>query len=106
MQTWETQYKVGLKDRYSARKMTKPVQFILQAPEAERVCIAGDFNHWNISSHPLARQPDGGWRIEVLLHHGHHLYAFIVDGALTLDPHAQGVAHNPQGQRVSVIAVS
>ena len=106
MHTLGLQYTIGLKDRYSAKKMAKPVPFLLQAPEAGRVCLMGDFNHWNAVSHPMHRLPDGGWRIEVPLHHGHHLYVSIVDGALALDPNAQGVARNQKGERVSLIAVS
>ena len=50
--------------------------------------------------------PDGNWRGEVPLHHGHHLYAFVVDGKLTLDPRAQGISRNEKNERVSLIAVS
>jgi hypothetical protein len=38
--------------------------------------------------------------------HGHHRYAYLVDGALTLDPRAMGVTRNDEGQRVALIAVS
>lgn len=100
------QYKIGPKDRYSAKRMAKPVQFICQASEAHRVFIMGEFNQWNPSSHPMSRQPDGCWRVEVSLTHGHHLYLFVVDGQSTLDPNAQGVARNEKGERVSLVAVS
>jgi 1,4-alpha-glucan branching enzyme len=106
MHTWESQFKIGLKDRYSAKKMAKPVQFMVCAPEASRVCVSGDFNHWSATSHPMSRLPDGGWRVEVPLHHGHHQYLFVIDGVPTLDPKAQGVARNHKGERVSLIAVS
>ena len=93
-------------DRYSARKMVKPVNFICVAPEARRVCLIGDFNGWNRESHPMKRQPDGSWLVQIPLHHGHHHYVFLVDGKAVLDPRAQGIARNPQGERVSLMAVS
>jgi hypothetical protein len=42
----------------------------------------------------------------VELHHGHHRYAFLVDGNLTLDPRAQGITRNDHGERVSLVPVS
>lgn len=93
-------------DRYSAKKMFKPVNFVCVAPAAQQVNLAGDFNHWNPEASPMQRQPDGAWLLQVPLHHGHHQYLFIVDGKPVLDPRAQGVARNRRGERVSLIAVS
>jgi hypothetical protein len=42
----------------------------------------------------------------VPLHHGHHQYAFLVDGQMVLDPHAHGVARDRRGHKVSLLAVS
>jgi 1,4-alpha-glucan branching enzyme len=93
-------------NRYSAKKHLKPVVFICQAPSAQQVRITGDFNDWDFSSHPLARQPDGAWRIELPLNHGHHHYLFVVDGKAMLDPRAQGIARNHKNEKVSLVAVS
>lgn len=93
-------------DRYSAKKMSKPVNFVCVAPDAMRVCLAGDFNEWSPDSNPMHRQPDGAWLVQVQLHHGHHQYRFVVDGKPVLDPRAHGVARGPRGERVSLIAVS
>jgi len=92
--------------RYSARKHLKPVIFICQAPSARQVCIMGDFNDWDLSSHPMSRQPDGAWRTELPLNHGHHHYLFVVDGKPLLDPRAQGIARNHKNEKVSLVAVS
>ncbi len=36
--------------------------FAVWAPNAERVCVIGDFNHWDKNSHPLqARGQSGVW---------------------------------------------
>ena len=91
--------------RYSAKKMTKPVVFMCLQREAQRVSVMGDFNDWNPETHPMQRQLDGAWRIEVPLTHGHHRYLFSVDGVLELDPRAQGMEKVEEGH-VSLVAVS
>jgi 1,4-alpha-glucan branching enzyme len=96
----------GASDRYSAKKFSVPVNFIHLAPHAKHVSIVGDFNDWHPNAHPMKRQPDGAWIIQVQLSHGHHLYLFYVDGKEVLDPRAQGVARNEKGHKVSMIAVS
>lgn len=35
------------------------------APAADRVCLAGDFNNWNVDSHPLERKENGIFEIEL-----------------------------------------
>ena len=93
-------------NRYSARKMAKPVNFACFAPKAHGVTIAGDFNHWDEASHPLARQPDGAWTIQLQLNHGHHQYVFLVDGHPALDPKANGAARHARFGKVSLLSVS
>ena len=92
--------------RYSAKKMAKPINFLCIAPEAQEVCVIGDFNEWNGDSHSMNRQFDGSWGTQIDLHHGHHRYQFLIDGKPSLDPSANGVVRNEQNERVSLIAVS
>ena len=91
---------------YGAKKTLRAVNFICQAPQAHAVSLVGDFNHWNPSAHPMKRMPDGAWLLTVELKHGHHRYAFLVDGTLALDPRAQGITRNDHGERVSLMPVS
>ena len=91
---------------YSARKMVKPIPFLCHAQEAHSVFIMGDFNDWDPGSHPMKRQLDGVWRVELPLCHGHHHYLFVIDGKPALDPRAGGVARNERDEKVSLIAVS
>lgn len=91
---------------FAPRKTLRPVNFICNAPLAQAVALVGDFNKWNPSAHLMKRMPDRAWMLTVELHHGHHRYAFLVDGVLTLDPRAQGVTRNDKGERVSMIPVS
>ena len=94
------------KNRYSAKNMAKPVNFVCRAPDAKEVFITGDFNDWHPTSHPMTRQPDGAWQIHLPLTHGHHHYRFIVDGKPHLDPKASGVTRDLEGHKASLIAVS
>ncbi|MDB6064206.1 MAG: glycoside hydrolase family 13 domain protein [Pedosphaera sp.] len=93
-------------DRYSAKKTTKPVNFVCLAPTAQAVTLIGDFNDWDPAAYPMKRQPDGAWLLQVPLNHGHHHYQFLVDGKPTLDPRAQGIARNEKNEKVSLLAVS
>jgi 1,4-alpha-glucan branching enzyme len=91
---------------YGPRKTLRAMNFICNAAQAQAVSLVGDFNAWNPAAHPMKRMPDGAWLLSVELHHGHHRYAFLVDGNLTLDPRAQGITRNDHGERVSLVPVS
>ena len=99
-------YSIGKANRYSAKNNLRPTNFLLLAPKAREVFVVGDFNDWQVGAHPMTRQPDGGWRAQIPLNHGHHHYLFLVDGKPTLDPRAQGTARNEQNEKVSLIAIS
>jgi 1,4-alpha-glucan branching enzyme len=99
-------YSLNRPGRYSAKKMAKPVNFIHSAPDAQRVCLAGDFNDWNPAACLMKKQPDGNWLVQIHLTHGHHHYLFLVDGKPVLDPAAQGTARNERDEKVSLISVS
>jgi len=93
-------------NRYGGRNTTKPVSFYCSAPTAASVVLIGDFNNWDATSHPMQRQVDGGWLLQVQLTHGHHRYRFLVDGKPFLDPRGTGLALNERNEQVSLIAVS
>ena len=82
------------------------VNFFCLAPQAKSVSLAGDFNGWVPTAHPMTRMPDGGWTIRLELPHGHHQYLFLVDGKPTLDPNAMGKVRNEHNDTVSLIAIS
>lgn len=93
-------------NRYGAQHNLRAVNFICHAAQAQSVSIVGDFNQWKASANPMQQMPDRAWMIRLDLKHGHHRYAFLVDGQLTLDPQAMGITRNDQNERVSLIAVS
>jgi 1,4-alpha-glucan branching enzyme len=84
----------------------RAINFICRAPSAKGISLVGDFNQWNPTAHPMKQMPDHSWLLTVELKHGHHRYAFLVDGVLTLDPHAQGITRNDKGERVCLVPVS
>jgi 1,4-alpha-glucan branching enzyme len=87
-------------------KPLRALNFICNAPQAKSVSVVGDFNQWNPAAHAMKQMPDKTWLLNIELKHGHHRYAFLVDGALTLDPKAQGITRNDKGERVSLVPVS
>lgn len=93
-------------NRCAAKNMAMLVNFVCVAPQAKAVYITGDFNDWHPTSHPLSRQDAGAWQLDLPLDHGHRCYRFLVDGKPMLDPKAQGIARNHQGEKVSLVAVS
>ena len=75
----------------------KRTEFSISAPQAKSVYIAGDFNQWNPSSHPLRIDDKGIWRISIALNPGQYEYRFLVDGELQNDPNCSSFVENPFG---------
>ena len=56
------------------------------------VFVAGDFNEWDSSSHPLTQQNDGRWKTDIALEAGSYAYKFVVNETQTqwtCDPEAE-----------------
>ncbi len=58
------------------------VKFVFAGPRAaSTVALVGDFNGWDTSRTPMARDPrSGSWTVALPLNAGRHVYAFVVDG--------------------------
>jgi len=72
-------------------------EFSLSAPQATSVFIAGDFNQWNLSAHPLKQDKKGVWKISLPLGSGRYEYRFLVDGQWQNDPNCSSFIENPFG---------
>lgn len=83
------------------------VQFVLYAPDAHQVAVAGSFNQWDAAATPLARSDGSGlWAATLTLPVGQHQYTFVVDGTRWIpDPQAPAV-DDGFGRRNSVVAVA
>ena len=82
------------------------VRFVLVAPDARQVSLAGTFNQWNTQVTPLVRAgATGVWTATLTLPAGQHQYAFVVDGARWVpDPGAPAV-NDGFGRRNSVLTL-
>ncbi len=83
------------------------VRFVLYAPGAKRVAVAGSFNQWDQRAAPLVPAGASGvWSTTLAIPVGQHQYAFVVDGERWVaDPAAPGV-DDGFGHRNSVVAVT
>ena len=82
------------------------VEFVLHAPDARSVAVAGDFNDWNPSVTPLLRRDGGLWVAKVPLPAGRYEYTFVVDGATWMpDPAAPAAAAGDFGATNSLLVV-
>lgn len=78
------------------------VVFVLRAPEAAEVALAGDFSQW--APVPMERVR-GGWKLVQALPPGLHHFGFIVDGEWALPADAPGVVDDGWGQKNASIVV-
>lgn len=82
---------------------TKMVTFSIFAPNAENVYLAGTFNDWSDSKHPLKKDRKGNWKKRLKLVAGKHEYKFIVDGEWTTDPENEESENNSLGSTNSIL---
>ena len=84
-----------------------PVPITFDAASAKRVSIVGDFNGWDSEASPLERfGSNGPWTATVKVTPGRHLYAFMVDGKLVVDPRAPHARDLDFGGEASVLMVT
>lgn len=61
--------------------MGKPVVFRFACPGARSVTLAGSFNEWDTSAHPMVCHAHLDlWSLTLLLEPGQYEYKFFVDG--------------------------
>ena len=59
----------------------RKVHFIFQAPEANEVYLAGEFNGWHTQTMPMIKAENGVWKAAMELNVGLYEYKLFVDGA-------------------------
>jgi len=83
------------------------VRFVLYAPGAKRVAVAGTFNQWDQTAALLVPAGTGGvWSTTLALPVGQHQYAFVVDGRRWIADPAAPAVDDGFGRRNSVLAVT
>lgn len=72
---------------------------------AESVALAGDFNNWDPSSHPMKRRKDGSWSITLRLNREReYQYRFVVNGGeWVTDDQTDRTAPNEYGEVNAVV---
>ncbi|MGA1845267.1 MAG: glycogen-binding domain-containing protein [bacterium] len=82
------------------------ILFRLSYPNAERVSIAGSFNHWDPTTHVLSENTEGEWRIVVPLPKGRYQYMFVIDHTVWIpDPGSELTIRDGFGHRNSILVV-
>ena len=80
------------------------VMFTLDAPDAARVQLAGDFNGWVLDGNDM--NPVGRvWKRVVKLQPGRYRYRYVVDGVWQRDPLNPAVEPSPYGGHNSILVV-
>jgi AMP-activated protein kinase-like protein len=80
------------------------VRFVLTAPDAHEVTVAGTFNQWDSQATPLVRT-GSLWTATITLPPGQHQYAFVVDGVRWVPDPAAPAVDDGFGRRNSVLTL-
>jgi len=100
----------GLEKKYLKARPACKVTFVLPkeaAPDAESVCILGEFNAWSPDAHELRRLDDGTFTITLELETGRaYRFRYVIDGwKYENDWFADRYEPNPYGGEDSVVDV-
>jgi 1,4-alpha-glucan branching enzyme len=85
------------KHRKGNKQKKMAAKFVLSAPGADRVSVAGDFNQWDTDLNRLHKGGAGLWSIKIKLSPGQYQYRFFVDGEWQNDPNCPSCVENPFG---------
>ena len=89
----------------SSKKKTKKIQFSLEAVEAKKVSLVGEFNNWNPDADPMQRDENETWTKAKMLPPGNIEYKFWVDGEWMQDPENLRVCPNCFGTHNNIAKV-
>lgn len=90
------------------RDTLRLVRLMFDAPDAQRVEVAGDFNGWGAAPTALVRdERTRRWSVTLALRSGEHRYAFVVDDTRWMpDPRADRTARGEDGRVYSLLSLS
>ena len=100
----------GIAKKYLKGRPAAKVTFVLPkeaAPEAESVCILGEFNNWAQDATPMKKQKTGNFTVTLELEAGRsYRFRYIIDGwKYENDWFADRYEPNPYGGEDSVVDV-
>jgi 1,4-alpha-glucan branching enzyme len=73
------------------------VEFRFYRPDAQRVCVAGDFNGWNPNAWEMHNDGNGWWRAEAQLRPGEYRFRYVADSQWHTDYAASGIERGKFG---------
>ena len=91
---------------YGVRPTSQGLLFVQPASGALNVSVAGDFNHWSPTSHPLRCDPMLGVMQAIIpVPPGRYRYRLVVNGEWIQDPYNKYVESNPFGELNNIVEV-
>jgi hypothetical protein len=71
---------------------------------ADTICLVGDFNEWNTSTHPFRQDRSGTWTAAVDLDLNRtYAFAYLCDGQWLTDDHPDGWIWDADGRNVFLV---
>lgn len=89
----------------TSKREGRRIEFRLDVPNAQKVCLVGDFNKWNTKSHPMRKDEKGLWTKTITVSHGRYEYRFYADGQWLNDPNNPLRCENCFGTENNVLVV-
>jgi 1,4-alpha-glucan branching enzyme len=89
-----------------AKSNKRKITFSLSIDTATEVALAGDFNNWSQTSHPMKKNKNDVWEKIIMLDIGRYEYKFLVDGRWQSDPRNAQVCKNSFGTTNNVLMVT
>jgi 1,4-alpha-glucan branching enzyme len=81
------------------------VVFKVKAPFAKEIVLLGDFNNWKAGVHPMQKDSQGLWKVNLRLAPGSYEYKLLVDGKWWEDRGEKKGIRNPFGTHNRVMVV-
>ncbi len=97
---------VWMEKLHGPKMVPEGVLFVLDAPEAKKVSVTGEFTNWSREGAPLKLDPaDGIWKAVLNIEPGEYEYRYVVDGVWIRDPNNKDFIRNEFGQENSLLVV-
>ena len=77
---------MGIKTKKESALKGRKIEFMLEVPNAQAVCLVGDFNGWDLKAHPMRKDEKGLWTKAITVSPGRYEYRFYADGQWLNDP--------------------
>ncbi len=77
----------------------KTVGFTFNAPDAKKVFLAGEFNHWDTQSLPMKKDKKGVWKMKIKLPPRRYEYKFFADNVWVESLPGAEFSSNPFGSQ-------